>query len=188
MWRSLAVRNLPSVWRPARAQFAELHCKSNFSFLQGASHAEELVRQAHALGYAAIAITDECSLAGVVRAHAAARGLGVKLIVGAEFRVAGGKRCLHAIGAASAEPPRLRPACANHHLGPPPVLPRANTGCAWTILPGALTLALRFGHRGGALWMNCCLPGAGFRSAAAGCGLPLGSSLTAGTPSAWPMP
>ena len=79
----------PKRLAPARAQFAELHCKSNFSFLQGASHAEELVRQAHALGYAAIAITDECSLAGVVRAHAAARGLGVKLIVGAEFRVAG---------------------------------------------------------------------------------------------------
>ena len=71
----------------AQAGFAELHCRSNFSFLQGASHPEELVRQAEALGYAAIAITDECSLAGVVRAHSAARGLAVKLIVGAQFRM-----------------------------------------------------------------------------------------------------
>ena len=73
---------------PPKAQFAELHCRSNFSFLQGASHPEELVRQAHALGYAAIAITDECSLAGVVRAHGAAQDLDIKLIIGAEFRLA----------------------------------------------------------------------------------------------------
>ena len=69
------------------ARFAELHAISNFTFLRGASHPEELVRQAHALGYAAIAITDECSLAGVVRAHMAARELAVKLIVGAEFHL-----------------------------------------------------------------------------------------------------
>ena len=69
-------------------EFAELHCKSNFSFLTGASHPEELVREAHALGYAAIAITDECSVAGAVRAHGAACGLGIKLIIGSEFRVA----------------------------------------------------------------------------------------------------
>jgi len=65
--------------------YAELHCASNFSFLRGASHAEELVERAKALGYAALAITDECSLAGVVRAHLAARGAGLPLIVGAEF-------------------------------------------------------------------------------------------------------
>jgi hypothetical protein len=53
--------------------YAELHCLSNFTFLRGASHAEELVERAHALGYAALAITDECSLAGVVRAHVAAK-------------------------------------------------------------------------------------------------------------------
>ena len=76
--------------------FAELHAISNFSFLRGASHPEELVRQAWTLGYSAIAITDECSLAGVVRAHVAARecseqeagGSGIKLIVGSEFRLA----------------------------------------------------------------------------------------------------
>ena len=49
--------------------YAELCCFSNFSFLQGASHPEELVARAHALGYSALAITDDCSMAGVVRAH-----------------------------------------------------------------------------------------------------------------------
>ncbi len=67
--------------------YAELHCKSNFSFLQGASHPDELVRRARDLGYAALAITDEASVAGVVRAHAAARQVGLPLIVGAEIRL-----------------------------------------------------------------------------------------------------
>ena len=69
-------------------EFAELYCRSNFSFLTGASHPEELVREAHAQGYAAVAITDECSVAGAVRAHGAARDLGIKLIIGSVFRVA----------------------------------------------------------------------------------------------------
>ena len=56
--------------------YAELHCLSNFSFLRGASHAEELVEQAKELGYEALAITDECSLAGVVRAHSAVKKIG----------------------------------------------------------------------------------------------------------------
>jgi error-prone DNA polymerase len=68
--------------------YAELHCRSNFSFLTGASHPEELVQRAHALGYSALAITDECSLAGVVRAHAEAKRVGLHLIVGAEMRLA----------------------------------------------------------------------------------------------------
>ena len=67
--------------------YAELHCLSNFSFLRGASHPEELAERAHALGYAALAITDECSLAGVVRAHLAAKPLGLKLLIGAEIRL-----------------------------------------------------------------------------------------------------
>jgi len=70
--------------------YAELHCLSNFTFLRGASHPEELVERAHALGYAAIAITDECSFAGIVRAHVAAKECGIKLIVGSEFRLEGG--------------------------------------------------------------------------------------------------
>jgi error-prone DNA polymerase len=65
--------------------YAELHALSNFSFLRGASHPEELVDQAKRLGYRALALTDECSLAGVVRAHAAAKKIGLPLIIGAEF-------------------------------------------------------------------------------------------------------
>jgi len=67
--------------------YAELHCRSNFSFLCGASHPEELVARAHALGYTALALTDEASLAGVVRAHAAAKRVGLHLIVGAELQL-----------------------------------------------------------------------------------------------------
>jgi len=48
--------------------FSELVCQSNFSFLEGASHPEQIVRQASFLGYQAIALTDECSMDGVVRA------------------------------------------------------------------------------------------------------------------------
>lgn len=67
--------------------YAELHCLTNFSFLRSASHPHELVLQAHELGYSAIAITDECSLAGIVKAYAAAEQCGMHLIVGAEFLV-----------------------------------------------------------------------------------------------------
>src|SRR5512144_2492918 len=70
--------------------YAELHCLSNFSFLRGASHPEELIERAHALGYAALAITDECSVAGVVRAHLAARACGLKLLIGSELALADG--------------------------------------------------------------------------------------------------
>ena len=67
--------------------YAELHCISNYSFLRGASHPEELVEQAALLGYTAIAVTDECSMAGVVKAHVAAKEHGIKLIVGSEFQL-----------------------------------------------------------------------------------------------------
>jgi error-prone DNA polymerase len=67
--------------------YAELHCLSNFTFLRGASHPHELVEQAAALGYSALAITDECSVAGVVRAHMAAKRRQLKLIIGAEFQL-----------------------------------------------------------------------------------------------------
>ncbi len=71
----------------APPDYAELHCISNFSFLRGASFPEELVERADSLGYRALAITDECSLSGVVRAHTAAKGRDLALIVGSEFRV-----------------------------------------------------------------------------------------------------
>ncbi len=72
--------------------YAELHCLSNFSFLRGASHPEELIERAQALGYAALAITDECSLAGVVRAHLAAKTAGMKLCIGSELTLVDGTR------------------------------------------------------------------------------------------------
>ncbi|MGD2033255.1 MAG: PHP domain-containing protein, partial [Gammaproteobacteria bacterium] len=74
--------------------YAELHCLSNFTFLRGASHPEELVEQADELGYRALAITDECSVAGVVRAWQAARERSIDLIVGSEIRLADGMRCV----------------------------------------------------------------------------------------------
>ena len=67
--------------------YAELHCLTNFTFLRGASHPQELVEHASSLGYVALAITDECSVAGVVRAHMAAKHNGLKLLIGAEFRL-----------------------------------------------------------------------------------------------------
>jgi error-prone DNA polymerase len=72
--------------------YAELHCISNFSFLRGASHPEELVARAKEEGYAALAITDECSLAGVVRAHIEAKKCALKLVIGSEFRLDDGLR------------------------------------------------------------------------------------------------
>ncbi len=73
--------------------YAELHALSNFTFLRGASHPEELVATAAALGYEALAITDECTMSGIVRAHSAAREHGLKkLIIGSELRLPSGRR------------------------------------------------------------------------------------------------
>src|SRR4051812_45879903 len=66
-------------------KYAELWCKTNFSFLEGASHADELATQAAQVGCHALAITDRNSLAGIVRAHQAAKTAGVKLLIGAEI-------------------------------------------------------------------------------------------------------
>ncbi|MEO1568952.1 MAG: PHP domain-containing protein, partial [Pseudomonadota bacterium] len=75
--------------QPLRA-YAELQVTTNFSFLRGASHAEELVLQAKAQGLAAIGICDRNTLAGVVRAHIAARTHGLALLVGARLDLADG--------------------------------------------------------------------------------------------------
>src|SRR5215831_7040837 len=74
---------LPAVTAPVR--YLELHCKTNFSFLEGASHPDELVAEATRRGYAGMAVTDRNSLAGAVRAHVAAKGAGLKLVIGAEI-------------------------------------------------------------------------------------------------------
>ncbi|MBA5686324.1 error-prone DNA polymerase [Rugamonas apoptosis] len=71
----------------ALPDYAELHCFTHFSFLRGASAPEQLVERAHKLGYKALAITDECSLAGVVRAHVAAKELGLPLLIGSQLEV-----------------------------------------------------------------------------------------------------
>jgi error-prone DNA polymerase len=67
--------------------YAELFCFSNFTFLHGASHAEELAGRAAQLGYAGLAVTDECSLAGVVRAHVAAKEVSLPLVIGSYFQL-----------------------------------------------------------------------------------------------------
>ena len=73
--------------------YAELHALSNFTFLRGASHPEELVEVAAALGYEALAITDECSMSGIVRAHTAAKEYGLKkLIIGSELHLRSGRK------------------------------------------------------------------------------------------------
>jgi error-prone DNA polymerase len=74
-------------------RYAELHTLSNFTFLRGASHPEELVETAAKLDYEALAITDECSMSGIVRAHAAAREYGLKkLVIGSELRLRSGRK------------------------------------------------------------------------------------------------
>ena len=78
---------MPILSPPTLPSYAELSCLSNFSFLHGASHPHELVERAYQLGYEALALTDECSVAGVVRAHVHAQKLGLKLLIGASFTV-----------------------------------------------------------------------------------------------------
>ena len=85
--------------------YAELLAISNYSFLQGGSHPEELVERAQALGYSAITISDECSLAGVVRAHVRAKQRAMPLIIGSQCRMDQdrGPRIAHVGGHPNAE-------------------------------------------------------------------------------------
>ncbi len=82
---ALPPTSLPAAVRRPALGYAELHAKTNFSFLEGASHPDELVAGAAQLGYQALAVTDRNTLAGVVRSHVAAREVGLQLIVGAEI-------------------------------------------------------------------------------------------------------
>ena len=72
--------------------YAELHCLSNFSFQRGASSARELFERAKRQGYSALAITDECTLAGIVRAWQAAKAVELPLIIGSEMRIENGPK------------------------------------------------------------------------------------------------
>ena len=76
------------------AEYAELHCLSNFSFQRGASSASELFERAKRQGYDALAITDECSLAGIVRAWQASKDTGLPLIIGSEVQFEGGPKLI----------------------------------------------------------------------------------------------
>ena len=93
--------------------YAELHCRSNFSFLTGASHPAELVERAKALRYSALALTDECSLAGAARAHVAARERRFKLILGSEMQ-------LTLPGDAKAKASKRKDGVIAEEKGPPP--------------------------------------------------------------------
>src|SRR5438132_14072917 len=75
-------------------RYAELQVTTNFSFLRGAAHPDELVATAAALGHQAIAITDRNSLAGVVRAHHAAKEVGIRLVVGCRLDLSDGTSLL----------------------------------------------------------------------------------------------
>src|SRR5436189_5076102 len=81
-------------WFAAGPRYAELRCKTCFSFLHGASQPDELVARAAQLGLTALAVTDLNSLAGVVRAHSAAKTAGLKLLIGAEITPADGPAVL----------------------------------------------------------------------------------------------
>lgn len=72
--------------------YAELHCLSNFSFQRGASSALELFERARRQGYSALAITDECTLSGIVRAWQAAKAVDLPLIIGSEMRIENGPK------------------------------------------------------------------------------------------------
>ena len=99
--------------------YVPLWCKSNYSFLEGASHPEELIEQAHAFGLSAIALTDRDGVHGVVRAHMKARELGVHLLIGAELTVAGDARTDAPVDASTGAP-ASRPASGTaRHAGPP---------------------------------------------------------------------
>src|ERR671914_1317404 len=67
--------------------YVPLWCKTNFSFLEGASHPDELVEESHRLGLPALAVTDRAGVYGIVRAHVKAREFGLRLIFGSQISV-----------------------------------------------------------------------------------------------------
>jgi error-prone DNA polymerase len=133
--------------------YAELHCISNFTFLRGASHAEELVACAAERGYSALAITDECSLAGIVRAHVAAKEHKLKLLVGTELALDGGMKVVliatsrRSYGAISAliTLGRRRSPKGEYALARADLEPLAGSGVIALLVPGA-KLSLEDAH------------------------------------------
>jgi len=159
--------------RAGTPDYAELHCLTNFTFLRGASHPEELVRRAARLGYRALAVTDECSVAGAVRAHVAAKHHGLHLIIGSEIRLADGSglvllapdraaygrlSALIALGRSQAPKGQYRLTRADLEDGVPGCLallactadtPEADAHWLAARFPGRAWLAVRLHHDGG---------------------------------------
>ena len=130
------------------ADYAELHCRSNFSFLTGASHPQELVQRAHALGYTALALTDECSLAGVVRAHAEAKRVGLHLIVGAEMRLSAQESSKTSPAQEAARASERAPLQADPPQAPPRLVVLAQSRRGYGNLSHWITLARRRAGKG----------------------------------------
>ncbi|SMF04947.1 error-prone DNA polymerase [Alteromonadaceae bacterium Bs31] len=74
--------------------YCHINTTTNYSFLQGASHPQEYVLRARELGYSAICVCDECSLAGIAKAHIAARELEIKLLIGSRFHLSNGYKLI----------------------------------------------------------------------------------------------
>ncbi len=172
----------------ALPDYAELHALSNFSFLRSASHPEELVQRSQALGYRALALTDECSLAGAVRAHFAAKECGLKLIHGTEITVEREKLVLlatdrRAYGAISAliTAGRQRSPKGTYSLTRKDLDPLAASGVLVLWVPGESDGAWIAERFGGQAWIAAeldCGPNdraklAGLRSRGDRLGLPL---------------
>ena len=145
--------------------YAELHAISNFTFLHGASHPEELVRRAAELGYTALALTDECSLAGVVRAHRVAREAGLPLIVGTELALDPATRVVliatdrAAYGRLSALITRARRSAekGGYRMGPENLSEGAQ-GCLALLISGSRSFAAWLAERfPGRLWLAVTL-------------------------------
>ena len=130
--------------------YAELHCLSNFSFLRGASSAKELFERAKALGYRALAITDEASMAGIVRAFEAAKASGVALIVGSELFVLQGPKLVLLAETLTGYPrpsrvARMASGCAQPFRNVP--------GWRWNCIAALMT---RRGYRNSNAWARVC--------------------------------
>ena len=159
---------------PPLPSFAELYCRSNFSFLTGASHPEELVAQAISLGYTALAITAECSLAGVVRAYAQWRQQpdALQLLIGTSLQLADGPRLVliathrAAYGGLSSLISKGRRAAAkgSYHLTRSD-LAGGVPGCLALLLPPDSADGGMDALAADACWLTECFPGASWLAA-----------------------
>ena len=145
--------SVPTVRPGAAHPYAELHCHSNFSFLDGASHPEELAEEAARLGLEALALTDHVGLYGVVRFAEAARAVGLPTVFGAEITLAGGAAATQRLARSEADtqrqlfasktPPIPQPDPHGEHL-----LVLADGPAGYAALSAALSLGHLAGEKG----------------------------------------